>query len=99
MSITITIGITTKTINSCMEINEFTELAIKGCELTIFIFDTNTSNFHTYVFEYLQESELLPKKWLLHNIIYAITCDETKTNMDNLFNKFLDLLWYEYYLI
>ncbi len=52
-----------------------------------------TADFHTYVFEYLQGSKLSPKKWLLNNIIYSITCDETK---DNLFNEILDLLWYEY---
>ena len=56
----------------------------------------NTTNFHTYVFEYLQESKLSPRKWLLNNIIYSITCNETK---DNLFNEILDSLRYEYIAI
>lgn len=103
MSITITIGIKKIAINNQTRpvelngiINELTKLTIKGCELKVFILDMNTTNFHTYVFEYLQESKLSPRKWLLNNIIYSITCDETKTNMDNLFDEILDSLWYEY---
>ena len=102
MSITITIG-TKIAINNQTHpvelnhlINKLTKLTIKGCELKVFILDMNTTNFHIYVFEYLQESKLSPRKWLLNNIIYSITCDETKTNMDNLFNEILDSLWYEY---
>lgn len=104
MSINITIGIKKIAINNYTHpvvlnsiINELTKLTIKGCELKVFILDMNTTNFHTYVFEYLQESKLLPRKWLLNNILYSITCDKTKTNMDKLFNEILDSLWYEYH--
>jgi hypothetical protein len=94
MSITITIGIKKIAINNQTYpvnlngiINELTKLTIKGCELKVFILDMNTTNFHTYVFEYLQESKLSPRKWLLNNIIYSITCNETK---DNLFTVFIN---------
>ena len=103
MSITITIGIKKIAINNQTHpvvlngiINELTKLTIKGCELKVFILDMTTSDFHTYVFEYLQESKLSPRKWLLNNIIYSLTCNKTKTNMNNLFNKILDSLWREY---
>ena len=98
MSITITIG-TKIAINNQTHpvelngiINELTKLTIKGCELKVFILDMNTTNFHTYVFEYIYILDNIQ----LNNIIYSITCDETKTNMDNLFNEILDSLWYEY---
>ena len=101
--ITIEIGITKKAITNQTQsvllngiIDEFTNLTIKGCELKVFILDMNTTNFHTYAFDYLQESKLSPRKWLLHNIIYSITCDKTKINMSNLFDKILDSLWYQY---
>jgi hypothetical protein len=78
MSISITIGNKKIAINNQthpVELNGIiNELTIKGCELKVFILDMNTTNFHTYVFEYLQESKLLPRKWLLNNIIYSITC-------------------------
>ena len=100
MSITITIGIKKIAINNQTQsvelkglINELTKLITKGCELKVFILDMTTSDFHTYVFEYLQESKLSPIKWLLNNIIYSITCNEIK---DKLFNEILDSLWYEY---
>ena len=103
MSITITIGIKKIAIHNQIHhvelngiINELTKLTIKGCELKVFILDMATADFHTYVFEYLQESKLSPRKWLLHNIIYSIICDKTKKNMDNLFNEILDSLWHEY---
>ena len=106
MSITITIGIKKIAINNQTRsvelnglINELTKLTTKGCELKVFILDMTTLDFHTYVFEYLQKSNLSPRKWLLNNIIYSITCDETKINMDNLFNEILDSLRYEYIAI
>ena len=103
MSITITIGIKKIAINNQIRsvelnglINELTKLTTKGCELKVFILDMTTLDFHTYVFDYLQESKLSPRKWLLNNIIYSITCNETK---DNLFNEILDSLRYEYIAI
>jgi hypothetical protein len=103
MSITITIGIKKIAINNQTHpvelngiIDELTKLTIKGCELKVFIVDMTTADFHTYEFDYLQESKLSPRKWLLNNIIYSLTCNKTKTNMNNLFNKILDSLWREY---
>ena len=100
MSITITIGIKKIAINNQTQsvelkglINELTKLITKGCELKVFILDMTTLDFHTYLFDYLQKSKLSPRKWLLNNIIYSITCNETK---DNLFNEILHLLRYEY---
>lgn len=57
-------------------INNLEKNVIKGCELTVIIVDAQTGNFHQYVYEYV--SKLSPKKWLLNNISYLLTCDETK---------------------
>ncbi len=100
MSIIIEIGIKKITIDHTHPvnlngiINELTKLTIKGCELKVFILDMTTLDFHTYVFEYLQESKLSPRKWLLNNIIYSI--NETKTNMDS-FDFILKSLWVLFY--
>ena len=77
-------------------INEFEKNIIKGCELTISIFDKNTTNFHIYIFEYLSDSILLPIKWLLNNILYSITCDKTNQNMSGIFNCLVGLLRQKY---
>ena len=50
----------------------------RECELKVFIYDTDSTNFHYYNFEYSKESELVPRKWLLNNILYSITCGESK---------------------
>jgi hypothetical protein len=100
MSIIIEIGIKKITIDHTHPvnlngiINELIKLSIKGCELTVFILDRNTTEFNKYVFDYLQESKLSPRKWLLNNIIYSI--NETKTNMDS-FDEILKSLWVLYY--
>ena len=77
-------------------IDELVEFVIKGCEMKVSIIDINTGNFHCYIFDYLQNSVLDPKKWLLNNIIYSITCDETKTDMNGLFDNNLSVLWQLY---
>ncbi|MCJ7636032.1 MAG: hypothetical protein MUO21_00930, partial [Nitrososphaeraceae archaeon] len=73
-------------------INDLEKLIIKGCELTVFLFDVNTTNFHQYEFDYLSNSKLSPRKWLLNNMLYSITCVETRENMDGMFNEILGLL-------
>ena len=60
----------------------------KGCSLIIFVFDNDTTDFHQYEFEYMQDSGMLPKKWLINNILYSITCKDTVRNMDiNILSK------------
>ena len=93
MSISITIGTNKININNQTHyvqlsnyINNLEKNVIKGCELTVIIVDAQTGNFHQYV------SKLSPKKWLLNNISYSLTCDETKKNMDNMFNEIVELL-------
>jgi hypothetical protein len=106
MSINITITNKKKiTINNQMNrdeliniIEELVKSTMKECEMQVLIIDINTGNFHEYTFDYLQESPLFPKKWLLNNIIYSITCDETKTNINGLFDENLHVLWQLYKL-
>jgi len=78
-------------------INSLEKNIIKECELSVLLIDDNNGNFHKYSFDYLLSSKLLPKKWLLHNIIYSIVCDETNKDMYGKFNKILSLLNMEYY--
>jgi len=77
-------------------INELEEFIIKNCDLIIFILDNSTTNFHKYEFEYNEKSKLFPRKWLLNNILYALTCDKTQTNMASLFNTIINKLFFEY---
>ena len=102
MSVSITvkfkkITITNKSENIIENINEIEQYTKRGCELTVFIFDPDSSNFHQYVFDYLDSSKLLPRKWLLNNILYSLTCDETKKNIEERsFNNILFKLRTEY---
>jgi len=77
-------------------INKLEELLIKNCDLIIFILHNSTTNFHKYEFEFTGKSKLFPRKWLLNNILYSLTCDKTQTNMTSLFNNIINKLFFEY---
>jgi hypothetical protein len=101
MSISVTIG--TKTImifnhtqNVVSHIYKLKDEVTKGCELIIFICDSDTTNFHKYEFDYLPSSKLSPKKWLLNNILFSLTNEKTKELMKDLFNDVLIELNSEY---
>lgn len=74
-----------------LELNDFfssiEQYIIDGVELVTFIFDSDTTNYHKYVFQYSNKSKYGPKHWLLHNILYSLQCEETKSNMLNKFNE------------
>jgi hypothetical protein len=81
-----------------ININKLESHTKKGCDMVVFIYDQNTTNFHKYEFDYLQSSQLNPRKWLLNNILYSITCDKTKNNMNKReLLKMADLLFTEYH--
>ena len=77
-------------------INEFEKEIHYESNLKVFIYDNNTTDFHSYEFEYLSSSKLSPKQWLLNNILYSITCKETKKNMEHRFDNIIILLDIEY---
>lgn len=75
-------------INQYMNIIDNSIKNKNNVELIVFLIDINSSNFHTYEFEYSSGNlNMSLKKWILNNIIYSINCDETKTNMKNMFNN------------
>jgi hypothetical protein len=101
MSITITIGTQTiiihnHTQNILSHIYKLESQTKKGCELIIFICDSESVNFHRYEFDYLSSSKLSPKKWLLNNVLYSVSCDKTRADMKDLFNDILIELSNEY---
>jgi len=101
MSISITINtqiiiIHNNTENVLSHIYKLESQTIKGCELIIFICDSESANFHKYEFDYLPSSRLSPKKWLLNSVLYSLNNDKTKANIRELFNDILIELNYEY---
>jgi len=78
-------------------INEFHEYIKRNDELIVFLYDDDSTNFHKYIFEYMPESKLSSKKWLLNNIIYSIQCNETQKNMSKLFINLKCILLNEYH--
>jgi len=104
MSITITVESTKINIDNNtdstrlnMLINELEKITKIGIELDVFIIDMKTAEYHKYAFDYLPSSKLSPRQFLLNNILYSITCDET--NMTETFNEIIKLLWTEKKLI
>ena len=94
MSLNVKVGSKTMNItttNVC-DIDELVKHVRTGCELSVFLYDATNTNFHEYVFDYLPESPLCPRGWLLNNIGYAITCKETAANMTGLFTDILNKL-------
>lgn len=77
-------------------INTLEPHTFKGSELRISIIDVRTGNFHIYDFEYLRQSKLSPRKWLLNNILYSITCDDTEENFSKSFDNICKLMLVEY---
>ena len=97
MSIKIMIGtksmiIDNNTLNIITHIDEIEEYLKKEKELTVFLYDDNTTNFHKYEFEYSSNSKLFPRKWILNNILYSLSCDKTRKDMKYLFNRVIILL-------
>lgn len=97
MSMTIIVGSQTITIHSHIKnilshIYKLEPQITKGCELIVFICDPDSSNFHKYEFEYLSNSKLSPKKWLLNSILYSLNNEKTRIDMNNLFDDiFIEL--------
>jgi len=56
----------------------------------------DVTNFITEYEKYTRDSKFNPKKWLVNNILYSITCPETKKNMLNCFNTLEHKLVAEY---
>ena len=78
-------------------INSFHEYIKRNYELVVYLYDDDSTNFHQYIFEYMPESKLSSKKWLLNNIIYSIQCNKTQKNMSKLFINLKCILLNEYY--
>ena len=101
MSITITIGtnsilIHNHTQNVLSQIYKLKDEIKEGSELIIFICNPETTYFYKYEFDYLPNSKLSPKKWLLNSILYSLNSDKTRTDMKDLFNDILIELNNEY---
>jgi hypothetical protein len=60
----------------------------KGCELSVNIVNCKTGKFHIYEFDYLTTSESLPRKWILGNLLYSISCKDTGDERDELIDVF-----------
>ena len=93
-SIKINIDNNTDEAKLCGFIDDLENQTIHGCELIVSIF-VNAMYFHMYEFEYLACSKLTPKKWIINNILWSLTCDETKQDTDNIFNRLIKLLYPE----
>jgi hypothetical protein len=78
-------------------INSFHEYIKRNYELVVYLYDDDSTNFHQYIFEYMPESKLSSKKWLLNNIIYSIQCNQTQKNMSKLFINLKCILLNEYH--
>jgi hypothetical protein len=76
-------------------INIFEKNIIIGCDMIIFLFNINTADFDSYTFEYLKSSKNDKKKWLINNLLYSITCDETRYSMRILFINLKNILYEE----
>ena len=75
-------------INQYMNIIDNSIKNKNNVELSLLLIDIESSNFHKYEFKYsLENININIKKWILNNIMYSINCDETKTNMKNMFNN------------
>jgi hypothetical protein len=74
---TIKYELTNDTINIDNIIDNIQQYTKHGSELTIFLYDPDTTTFHNYVFDYLATSANNPRHWLLNNILYAITCKDS----------------------
>lgn len=101
MSISITINtqiiiIHNNTENVLSHIYKLKDEIKEGSELIIFICDSGSSIFYKYEFDYLPNSKLSPKKWLLNSVLYSLNSDKTKANIRELFNDILIQLNYEY---
>lgn len=48
-----------------------------GSELVVFLFDPDSTSFHKYTFDYLKNSPMYPRHWLLNNILYSIMCKDS----------------------
>lgn len=46
-------------------------------------------DFYYYEFEHLNDSDKKYKAWVLNNIMWALTCDETKENMNGVFEDLM----------
>lgn len=53
-----------------------------NCIMTIMIYDEIEKIVYVYKFEYLESAKRTPMSWMLHNIIFSITCLEKK-NISN----------------
>jgi hypothetical protein len=47
----------------------------------------NDMDFHYYEFEHLSDKTY--KAWVLNNLMWALTCDETKENMNGIFDDLM----------
>ena len=69
---------------------------IEGSELSVFLYDPKTTNFHLYEYEYSIDSEQTPRFWIINNIFTSITCSNTTVNMEGLFDDVKAFLKIEY---
>ena len=80
--------------NNSINIDEYMEIIKKNInnknniELTVFLVDYSSTNYHQYEFEYLLGNKNMTiDKWILTNIMYSIKCDKTKSNIMNEHNS------------
>lgn len=82
--------------NIIERINELEPYVTEGSCLKICIINTTNNDQYTYEFEYFSGSKLSPKKWLLENILYFITCEEMEEINKNSFDNIIRLMFEEY---
>jgi hypothetical protein len=65
-------------------------------DMTVGIFNEDTSDCSIYGYEYRSTSTRTPRQWLLTNIGYAMSCKDTRANnlciFPNLLRKVLDMV-------
>ena len=79
--------------NALCELEKHTSV---GCQLLICIIDPDTTNFHFYEFMYERRSPFAPQKWILNNVLWSLTNEETRKNMDGMFRDICYNLWRRY---
>lgn len=77
-------------------IDAFETSIIEGSELSVFLYDPETTNFHLYEYEYSVDSEQTPRFWMINNILASITCRDTTINMEGLFDDVKAFLEIQY---
>ena len=82
--LTYSINLANDTTNLATIFRDMSNYTLKKCELKIFILNTNTMDFHNYVFEY--DGLKKPLNFLLNNIMYSLVCDDTDKNTQNMFD-------------